>query len=103
MSRVDKHGVSTRQHLQQVMQHTGEPPEELLGPKMPRELRYMWEAFLSLHEGRTYGEAGPNPLSYTEMKAWCDLCHEDLRVWEISIVKALDATFLSVQNEKAGQ
>ena len=82
------------------MQQIGKPPPELVGPAMPPALGYVWQIFMALSNGRSYGETGPNPLCYTEMKAWCDLHGTDLVDWEIDLVKALDATFISAQNEK---
>lgn len=55
--------------------------------------------FLSLHAGRGAGANGPNPLSYSEIKAWCDLCHEDMTPWELDVVKRLDAAWMSAQME----
>lgn len=97
---MDKDGVSVREHLKQVQKQTGTPPKELLGPIPPVELRYVWSIFLSLHGGRRYSEHGPDALSYSEIKAWCDLCHEDLTIWELDIVKRIDTTFLSVASER---
>ena len=83
------------------MQQTGKPPAELIGPAMPPALGYLWRTFIRLHNGRSYGEAGANPICYTEIKAWCDLYGADLVDWEIDLVKALDAAFISSQNDKA--
>ena len=101
LNRADKNGTTVRQHLTQVAKQIKRSPEGLIGPKMPREMAYMWAMFLSLNAGRGGSEGGPNPLSYTEIKAWCDLCGEHLMVWELDILKRLDATYLGVDRRPA--
>ena len=101
LGRADKNGTTMRQHLMQVKKQIKHAPEGLIGPKLPRDMAYLWEMFLSLNAGRGGGEGGPDPLSYVEIKAWCDLCEADLTVWELDILKRLDAAFLSVDRRPA--
>ena len=96
LGRVDKHGTTKRQHLMQVAKQIKRAPGGLIGPKLPRELAYLWGMFKSLNAGRDTGESGPKPLSSTEIKAWCDLYKEELTVWELNILRNLDTAYRSV-------
>jgi len=42
---------------------------------------------------------GPNPLAWSEIKAWRDLMSTDLNEWEIRAIKALDTLWLRVTSE----
>jgi hypothetical protein len=85
----------------QVAKQLKRAPEGLLGPKRPLELRYVWDMFMSLHAGRGSSESGPNPLSYTEIKDWCDMCDVQLTTWELDLIKNLDAAFLNTDRRPA--
>lgn len=99
LSVTDKNGVTRRAHLQQVQKSLGRPPADLVGPPFPERLAYLWDAFLSLHSGRTYGAMAPNPLSWVDIKSWNDLMGADMKEWEVRAVKALDLLWLRVTAE----
>lgn len=96
---TDKAGVSRREHLQQVQKTLGRPPEGLVGPPFPDRCAYLWDAFLSLHSGRTYGAMAPNPLTWVDIKAWDDLMNAGLKEWDIRVIKALDLLWMRVMGE----
>lgn len=99
LSISDKQGVTRRDHLRQVQKTIGRPPEGLVGPPFPDRLSYLWEAFLSLHSGRTYGAMAPNPLSWSDIKAWNDLMDANLKEWDVRAIKALDMLWLKIMGE----
>jgi hypothetical protein len=66
---------------------------------MPERLRYLWDMFLDIQTGRTYGMDGPQPLSWREIKAWDDLTETGLQEWEVRVIRMLDATWLRVVQE----
>jgi hypothetical protein len=55
--------------------------------------------FLSLHSGRSYSMGGPNPLSWSDIKAWDDLMRTGLKEWEVRAIKALDLIWLKTMGE----
>lgn len=71
----------------------------LAGPPLPDCAAYVWETFLELHKGRTYGMSGPNPLSYGDIVAWCNLTGITLSSWEIGVIKTLDMAWMKAMNE----
>ena len=94
--------MSGREHLEQVAKVKGEVPQEFIGPDFPDVSAHVWEAFLGLHSGRTYGMSGPNPLTWEAIQAWCNLTGIVLSSWELETVKALDMTWVRVMNEDKG-
>jgi len=74
-------------------------PEALRGPTFPSRAEHIWSAFIALHSGRSSSANGPNPLSWSDMKAWCDLTSTDLNEGEIRAIKALDLLWLQVMGE----
>lgn len=52
-----------------------------------------------MHKGRSYGMSGPNPLGWSEIKAWCDLTGIVLLSWEVDVLKALDMAWVRIANE----
>lgn len=80
---------------------TGRTPEELIGPTFPERLTHVWEMFLNLHMGRTYSMGSPNPLSWSDIKAWDDLMRVGLKEWEVRAIKALDMAWLSALGEES--
>jgi len=81
------------------MKATGKPPEGLIGPPFPDRYAHIWSSFLDLHTGRSYGANGPNPLSWSDVKAWDDLMDVGLKEWEVRAIKALDLLWLRVMGE----
>ena len=39
---------------------------------------------------------GPTPISFTEIKAWCDLMNIKLSSWEVDLIKQVDSTYMKV-------
>jgi hypothetical protein len=88
--------------LQQVAKVTGRTPPDLVTPVFPDRLAHVWQAFVELHSGRSYSGSGPNPLSWSDIKAWDDLMGLGLKEWEIRAIKALDSVWLRVMSEDTG-
>jgi hypothetical protein len=99
LGRADKDGVSERDRLEQVATQLGYTPQDLIGPVMPDIARHLWDYFLELHRGRTYGASGPNPLSYEGIQAWCNLSGVALYSYEVDVIKELDSMWVRIMNE----
>jgi len=89
-----------REHLEQVEKSTGKTPEELIGPEFPDIVAHVWAAFLDLHKGRSYGMSGGNPLTWSDIAAWCNLTGIVLSSWEVDTIKALDMAWVASANER---
>lgn len=100
LSKTDDDGITTREHLEQVERQIGYPPEELLNPtEFPSLLLYIWSAFIDLNSARTAGFSGPNPLTYTEIKAWKELTDTPLSPWDIQVIKRLDQAYIKATHD----
>ena len=90
-------------HLAQVAKQLGkdliEVEQDIADSLMPEAAAYLWVVFLELHDGRTYGMSGPNPISYGIINDWCQLMCVDLRPWEVTIVKSLDNIWMKTIGE----
>jgi hypothetical protein len=80
--------------LEVVERQYGHRPRELDGPEFPDLLEHVWTAFISLSNGRSVGFSGPNPISYMDIKSWCDLTGTPLEPIDVDIIKRLDRIFL---------
>lgn len=89
-----------QEHLEQAARQLGKTLEDLEMPPFPDIASHIWATFLELHEGRTYGMSGPNPISYDIIKSWCDLTLINLKPWEVEIIKSLDNLWIKTLNEE---
>lgn len=71
-------------------------------PPFPDLVTHIWAAFIELHNGRTYGMSGPNPISYDTIYFWCCMTGIELTPWEISVVKDLDNEYIKAMGEENG-
>lgn len=72
---------------------------ELEPVPIPLGLDSLYRSFWSVNTGRTEGSNGYLPISYSEIKAYCELMDEPMTPWEIGTLKMMDATFLDQFNE----
>lgn len=71
-------------------------------PPFPELATHIWSAFLELHNGRTYGMSGPNPISYDTVYFWCQMTGIELTPWELGVVKDLDNEYIKAMGEENG-
>lgn len=106
MGRRVKGKTTEADHLAQVAKQLGKSLDDIEQSNsdalFPDIASYVWATFLSLHDGRTYGMSGPNPISYDIIKAWCDLYGVELNPWEIDTIKALDNLWIKTTSEENG-
>lgn len=84
-----------------MQKQIGKVPKELIGPEFPHYCQHLWDTFIDMSKGRTYGMSGPNPLSWEGIKAWCDLNRIVLSSHEVDIIKAVDMLWVRVSNERS--
>ena len=65
---------------------------------LPDALRYVWDWFVDLSNGRGSSGFGPNPLSWPDYDAWCRMMGIQLEKWEFAALRRLDATYLMSQS-----
>ena len=97
--------TTERDHLEQVAKQLGKQLEDIEQANadaiFPDAASHIWSTFIQLHDGRTYGMSGPNPISYDIILAWCNLTGIDSSHWEIEIIKSLDNLWIKTMNEEA--
>lgn len=81
--------ITNAEHLEAIAEQTGDY-SELEGPEFPEIVAHVWEWFLELHSAR--GEGG---ISYSEIKAWCELNGRIVTPFEIGLIKQIDVVFLT--------
>ena len=100
MNARQKDGATLRDHLEIVYRQTGKMPAQLEPVEVPQAILYLWGWFCELSNARQYGEFGPMPISFSEIKAWSDLTHSDPAAWEVATLKEIDRVYLSEANKK---
>jgi hypothetical protein len=99
LNKTDENGITQREHLQQVERQTGYTPKALENPTpFPKLMMYIWSVFIDLNSARTAGFSGPNPITYTEIKAWKELTETPLSAWDTQALKRLDQVFIRTTN-----
>jgi hypothetical protein len=94
----DQDGVSQQAHLEQVERQTGRRPKDLDGPPFPLLLSDVWSAFFSISSSRQIGFSGPQPLTFSEIKAWQETTNNYLNGWEVETIKRLDLIYMRAIN-----
>jgi hypothetical protein len=59
-------------------------------PEIPLEGERLWEIFWALSRRRSSAYGGPNPLSPTDVRNWCEQAAEPLSPWEFRVICAMD-------------
>ena len=72
-----------------VRQHRDMPPVPMAGQRV-------WHQFLALHISRTSSGFGPNPISHVEMESFGRMRRDEIRPFEVEMIRALDQKFLEV-------
>lgn len=99
LDKPTKDGTTEREHLEQVEKQLGRKLKETEPDvEFPFEIQYLWAAFIQLSNARTAGFSGPNPLSYSEIKAWMEVTNTPLKSWEVDAIKRLDFVYMGVAN-----
>lgn len=62
--------------------------------RIPDEARGLWESFFALSAARRSGMSA-QPLTYTDLDAWCRLTGTTLTPWELETLTIMDAAALT--------
>jgi hypothetical protein len=74
---------------------TGKPMERLESKVIPIECQFIYGVFSALSNAR----AGNDPITFSEMKAYCDLNAFDLSRNQIETIQRFDTVLLNKRNE----
>lgn len=64
-------------------------------PQVPEAGRTFWNWFLDLHDTRQWSEAGPLPISYSEIRAYAELMRWPLRPCDVEFIRAMDRAYMN--------
>jgi hypothetical protein len=80
---------------------TGVLPAELEAlPLLPELATFVWSTFIELSAFRGSNGFGMNPITPTDILAWCNLTGTKLQAWEIRAIGLLDNKYMMVnQND----
>jgi len=92
-------GVTLRDRLLQVYNSSGNYDPRLDLPEIPRELEYLMGWFWEIRNATGGNGFGANPISFCEMKAWCELNDIEITPWEVSILRKMDTEFIKNSNK----
>lgn len=87
-------------HYEAISRATG---KTIKTPELPAALRYLWNHFAMLHRARGGSGFGPNPLSWSEIYAYCQVTRCRFNPWEIEAIRLLDDAFMVSIIDKQSQ
>lgn len=108
MDMPDDSGVSRREHLLQVLENAPEDSDIYYStleqieqvPEIPFYIEHVWEWFWQIHQGRSYGMSGANPLSWQDLDSWQNVLQKQVRPFEFELIKEIDAVYLKYTHER---
>jgi hypothetical protein len=68
-------------------------------PDMPEEYAFAWQAWSEINNARSNNGYGPNPISFSEIKAYVDLTGTPLLPYEIKGIRVVDTAFMKSYSE----
>lgn len=71
------------------------------GARPPEAGTLLWNAFQRLSARRSYHMAGPNPISFSEVEAYCRLMRLPLEPRHVSVIMAMDQAWLDHAHSRA--
>ena len=71
-------------------------------PEVPEAGVLLWNLFVEIGASRTYHAAGPHPISFAEIEAYCRLHRWPLQQRHLAIIRALDDAWLAHAYAKTG-
>lgn len=63
-------------------------------PVVPEAGVLLWNLFMEISASRTYHAAGPNPISFAEIEAYCRLHRWPLQPHHVATIRELDDAWL---------
>ncbi len=70
-------------------------------PIVPEAGRLLWQWFLDLHETRSFGMNGPNPITFAEIEAFARLMRWPIEPHHVSLILAMDRAWINHINAQA--
>ena len=85
-------GVTKREHLESVWNQTDKKPNGLVEPELPERFEKVWILYWDINIGE--------PITYQELRAYCDLHGEWLSPWEIDQIRFMDSVVKTAVERK---
>ena len=99
-----QHGASLKAFTQRAEELGRKFGPLLTMPELEKGDQPFLEAFLALHEARSYHMSGPNPIAISEIEAYCRFLQigesAEYRRWLLYVVRRMDTTYISYQADK---
>lgn len=73
---------------------------DLIEPEVHPYAEYLKWTFVEVNSARGQGLSGPLPISYQELKAYCDLMDEELSPLEVQTIRLMDTTYINEVNKR---
>lgn len=90
-----------REQLETIKKKTGKlPPEYQDQKELPIYLSDIWGYFLQLDNKRTSNGFGVNPITYSDLNAFCMLKRIELEDYETDLIMRLDNMRLKIYEEE---
>lgn len=83
-----------RKQLKQAKADCSSVDEQLKPVEVPYCFNRLLSTFWFINTGRSEGVNGFLPISFSEIKAFCELTDEPLTPWEVETLKVMDRVFL---------
>ena len=71
-----------------------------VAPAVPDAGRDLWAIYIGIARSRTYHAAGPNPIAYAEIEAYCRLYRWPLEPHHVDVLVAMDRAWLDAAAER---
>lgn len=71
-------------------------PKEYKQPVPPEIVRDVWEWYWDLRAATEAGFAGPQPVKYSEVKAWSDLMKIPICPEQVRYLRIMDSEYLNI-------
>ena len=70
---------------------------------LPADGALLWRAFFDLDSARSYHANGPNPIPFTEIRAYCDLMNLPLEPHHVAVIREMDGVVLEHYQRKLAE
>lgn len=70
-------------------------------PLFPSRLAYLWRDFVDIIQGAESGGWGPPVVTWSTLRAWCEITGSQLEPWEARLIIRLGALRAEIISEKS--
>lgn len=103
LSNASSDGMGSTQddHIQSIIRQGGQLPANISKQlELPPLGVPVWNYFCDLSRARQSNGFGPQPYTYSEIQAYCNLNGITLQPWELDLLKAIDQVALKIMHKQ---